>query len=404
MKADLLLRRVHLATLDGADYGIVDNGALAVTQGRIAWLGRDADLPADLEALQEIDGGGAWLTPGLIDCHTHLVWAGSRTLEMEQRLSGVSYQEIARAGGGIKSTVRATREADFPALLAAAEKRLAALLAEGVTTLEIKSGYGLDTETEIRQLEVATELGRRHEVRVRRTFLGAHTVPPEYAERQADYVEHLCREMLPEAHRRGLVDAVDAFCEGIAFSPGETRKVFAKARELGLPVKLHADQLSDTGGGSLVAEFGGLSADHVEYTSEASVAAMAKAGTVAVLLPGAFYSLKETKKPPIEAFREKGVPMAVATDCNPGTSPCTSLLLMLHMSGIFFGLKPAEALAGVTRNAAQALGLQNEIGRLAQGLKAEMCLWDIDHPRDLACYFGRNPLLRRFAPASSNSA
>jgi imidazolonepropionase len=317
---------------------------------------------------------------------------------MEQRLCGVSYQEIAKAGGGINSTVRATRAASREEIYAAAEPRLKALMAEGVTTVEIKSGYGHDTATETRLLEVAKELGERNRVRVEKTFLGAHALPPEFAGRADDYVEHVCSEMLPEAHRRGLVDAVDAFCESIAFSPAQTRRVFGVARRLGLPVKLHADQLSDLGGAALVAEHGGLSADHVEYTSEASALAMAKAGTVAVLLPGAFYCLREQQKPPIEAFRRHGVPMAVSTDCNPGTSPCTSLLLMLHMSCVLFGLTPAEALAGATREAAKALGLQNEIGRLAPGLRAELALWAIDHPRDLACYFGRNPLIRTFRP------
>jgi imidazolonepropionase len=396
MKADLLIRGVHLATLEGEGYGEIPQGALAAEDGRILWLGRERDLPAGIEAAAEIDGEGAWLTPGLVDCHTHLVWAGSRTLEMEQRLCGVSYQEIARAGGGINSTVRATRAASREEIYAAAEPRLKALMAEGVTTVEIKSGYGLDTATEIRLLEVAMELGERNPVRVKKTFLGAHALPPEFAGRADGYIDLVCEEMLPAAHRRGLVDAVDAFCEGIAFSPAQTRRVFDVAKRLGLPVKLHADQLSDLGGAALVAEYGGLSADHVEYTSEASALAMANAGTVAVLLPGAFYCLREKQKPPVETFRRHGVPMAVSTDCNPGTSPCTSLLLMLHMSCILFGLTPVEAVAGVTREAARALGLQDEIGRLAPGLRAELALWAIDHPRDLACYFGRNPLIRAF--------
>jgi len=398
---DLLIRRVNLATLDPAHggpegYGEIENGALAARGGKIVWLGRDKDLPRHLEANEEVEGYACWLTPGLIDCHTHLVWAGSRSQELEMRLSGATYQEIARAGGGINSSVKATREASLEELIVLAEVRLLTLYAEGVTTFEIKSGYGLEQKSELRMLEVAKELGRRYPVRVQKTFLGAHAVPPEFEGKADDYLDLVCRKMLPAAHKKGLVDAVDAFCEGIAFSPEQTRKVFDAAKKLGLPVKLHADQLSDTGGAGLVAEYGGLSADHVEYTSQASVEAMAKAGTVAVLLPGAFYSLRETQKPPIEAFRAAGVPMAVATDCNPGTSPCTSLLLMLHMSCILFGLKPAEALAGVTRNAARALGLQNEIGRLATGLRAELVLWAIDHPRDLACYFGRNPRVRTF--------
>ena len=396
---DLLIRGVNLATFDPpAGYGELTGAALATAGGRIVWLGPEKDLPAGLEAQEEIAAEGAWLTPGLIDCHTHLVWAGSRTEEQEKRLCGVSYQEIARAGGGIVSTVKATRQASLEQLVAAAETRLDALVAEGITTVEIKSGYGLETATELRLLEAARELGKRKKARIQKTFLGAHAIPPEFAGKADDYIDLVVEEMLPKAAQEGLVDAVDAFCEGIAFSPQQTRRVFDKAKNLGLPVKLHADQLSDLGGAGLVAEYRGLSADHVEYTSEASVKAMAEAGTVAVLLPGAFYCLREKQKPPIETFRSHNVAMAVSTDCNPGTSPCTSLLLMLHMSCIFFGLQPAEALAGVTRNAAKALGLQNEIGRLAPGLRAEMALWAIDHPRDLSCYFGRNPLIRRFLP------
>lgn len=394
VRAELLIRRVHLATLaDGSGYGELRNAALLVRDGRIAWVGAEDALPAGLDVAVEIDGAGGWLTPGLIDCHTHLVWAGSRTREFEQRLAGATYEEIARAGGGIVSTVQSTRAAALEALVAAARPRLRALAREGVTTIEIKSGYGLETATELRQLEAARRLGAEFGITVKTTFLGAHALPPEFAGRADDYIHFVCAEMLPAVHAAGLADAVDAFCEGIGFSPAQTRRVFDAARALGLPVKLHADQLSDLRGAALAAEYRALSADHVEYASEASVAAMARAGTVAVLLPGAFYCLRETRVPPIAAFRSHGVPMAVATDCNPGTSPCTSLLLMLHMACTLFGLRPDEALAGATRNAARALGLHGETGTLAVGLRADLALWAVDHPRDLACYFGHDPLV-----------
>lgn len=394
MRADLLIRNVDVATFAGdSGYGELRDAALLVRDGRIAWLGAEGALPAGLDVTIEIDGAGGWLTPGLIDCHTHLVWAGSRTREFEQRLAGATYEQIARAGGGIVSTVRSTRAATLDALVAAARPRLRALAREGVTTIEIKSGYGLETATELRQLEAARRLGAEFGIAVKTTLLGAHAVPPEYAGRADEYIDRVCTEMLPAAHAAGLADAVDAFCEGIGFTPAQTRRVFDAARALGLPVKLHADQLSDLGGAALAAEYGALSADHVEYASEASVAAMAHAGTVAVLLPGAFYCLRETKVPPIAAFRAHCVPMAVSTDCNPGTSPCTSLLLMLHMACTLFGLRPDEALAGATRNAARALALHGETGRLAVGLRADLALWAVDHPRDLACYFGHDPLI-----------
>ncbi|GIL03745.1 MAG: imidazolonepropionase [Betaproteobacteria bacterium] len=394
MRSDLLIRKVHLSTFaDPSGYGELRNAALLVRDGRIAWLGAEEALPAGLDVAVEIDGEGGWLTPGLIDCHTHLVWAGSRTREFEQRLAGATYQDIARAGGGIVSTVKATRAATLEELVQSARSRLRALLREGVTTIEIKSGYGLETATELRQLQAARQLGAESGIAVKTTFLGAHALPPEYAGRADDYIGQVCGEMLPAAHAAGLADAVDAFCESIGFTPVQTRRVFDATRALGLPVKLHADQLSDLGGAALAAEYGALSADHVEYASEASVAALARAGTVAVLLPGAFYCLRETKVPPIAAFRAQGVPMAVATDCNPGTSPCTSLLLMLHMACTLFGLRPDEALAGATRHAARALGLHGETGRLAVGLRADLALWAVDHPRDLACYFGHNPLI-----------
>ncbi|MCW7541642.1 imidazolonepropionase [Aquabacterium sp. A7-Y] len=394
----LLIRKVHLATLDEAGgWGELRDAALLVQAGRIAWLGPEAQLPDGLPVTDEVDGQGGWLTPGLIDCHTHLVWAGSRSAEFEQRLQGASYEEIARAGGGIVSTVRATRAADEAALLAASRPRLEALKREGVTTLEIKSGYGLDTETELRLLRVARRLGEESGVRVRTSFLAAHALPPEFRGRADDYIDLVVDEMLPAACREGLADAVDAFCEGIGFSPAQTRRVFEAARARGLPVKLHADQRSDLGGAALAAEFGALSADHIEYSSEASIAAMARAGTTAVLLPGAFYCLRETTLPPVDALRRHGVPIALSTDCNPGTSPCTSLLLMLHMGCTLFRLTPAEALAGVTRHAARALGLQDECGRLRSGLAADLALWAVDHPRDLACRFGFNPCVASWA-------
>lgn len=397
MNVDLLLRNVHLATMDSAEgYGEILNGALAVHAGRIVWLGPDSKLPPDVRPTEEADCFGHWLTPGLIDCHTHLVWAGSRANEFEARLHGRSYHEIAEAGGGILSTIQATRAASADELSDSAYLRLRELLAEGVTTVEIKSGYGLDVATEVKCLRVAKELGGSVPVRIHPTFLGAHAIPPEFARRADAYVDFVCEKALPAVKSLGGVDAVDAFCETIAFSPAQCRRVLEAARKLGFAVKLHADQLSDSGGAGLIAELGGLSADHVEYTSPGSVRAMAKSGTVAVLLPGAFYSLRERQLPPIAEFRAQGVPMAVATDCNPGTSPCTSLLLMLNMACVLFGLTPAEALAGVTRNAARALGVQDRRGRLAIGLDADLALFDIDHPRDLSAFMGRRPLLRRW--------
>ena len=389
---DTLLRNVHLATMTegGVPYGAIANGALAVQDGRIAWLGAEADLPHE-EAASVIDGAGGWLTPGLIDCHTHLVFGGDRAGEFEQRLQGVSYEEIARAGGGIASTVAATRAASAAELRAAAQARLAALRAEGVTTVEIKSGYGLDRATEIRMLEVARALGETPGIEVRTSYLGAHALPREYASDRAGYLDLVCERVLPEIAARGLADAVDAFCEGIAFQPDEVARVFRAAQRHGLPVKLHADQLSDLGGAALAARFGALSADHLEYASEAGVAAMAAAGTVAVLLPGAFYTLRETRQPPVEALRRHGVAIAIATDCNPGSSPLTSLLAALNLACTLFRLTPEEALAGVTRNAARALGLGDR-GTLAQGQRADLALWEIGRPAELSYWFGRNPL------------
>ena len=332
------------------------------------------------------------ITPGLIDCHTHLVYGGDRAQEFEQRLQGTSYEEIARAGGGIASTVKATRAASAEELQAQSVKRLRALLAEGVTTVEIKSGYGLALAQERKTMQVARALGQGQPVEVRTTFLGAHAIPPEFAGRVEDYVDEVLH-MLPLLHAEGLVDAVDAFCERIAFSPAQTERVFAAAQALGLPVKLHADQLSDSGGAQLAARYGAISCDHLEWLSEAGAAAMAKAGSVAVLLPGAFYFLRETKLPPVDLMRAYGVPMAISTDCNPGSSPCTSLLLMLNMACTLFRLTPEEALAGVTRHAAQALGLPDR-GMIAPGLRADFVLWDVAHPAQLSYALGANPRLQ----------
>jgi imidazolonepropionase len=389
---DMLLTDVHLATMTEGrgPYGAISDGALAVKDGRIAWLGAAADLP-QREAGTVIDGRGGWLTPGLIDCHTHLVFAGDRAGEFEQRLMGASYEEIARAGGGIASTVAATRKASAKELEASARQRLDALRADGVTTIEIKSGYGLDRDTEIRMLEVARTLGREPGIEVRTSYLGAHALPREYADDRAGYLDLVCERVLPEVRAAGLADAVDAFCEGIAFTPDEVARVFAAARHQGLPVKLHADQLSDLGGAALAARFDALSADHLEYTSEAGAAAMAAAGTVAVLLPGAFYTLRETRLPPIEAFRRHGVPIALASDCNPGSSPLTSLLAVLNLACTLFRLTPEEALAGVTRNAARALGLADR-GTLEVGKRADLALWRIGRPAELSYWLGHSPL------------
>ncbi|SOE00806.1 imidazolonepropionase [Caenispirillum bisanense] len=391
---DSLWIDVNAATMTagGAPYGAIADAAVAVKDGRIAFVGRRADLEAAPESLATTvhEGQSGWLTPGLVDCHTHLVYAGNRAREFELRLEGATYEEIARAGGGIVSTVRATRAADEDALVAGALPRLDALLAEGVTTVEIKSGYGLETDTELRMLRAARRLSALRPVAVRTTFLGAHAVPPEFKDDPDGYVDLVCREMLPAAAEAGVADAVDAFCEGIGFSAAQTRRVFDTAKGLGLPVKLHAEQLSNLGGAALVAEYGGLSADHIEHLDEAGVKAMAEAGVVAVLLPGAFYVLRETKLPPMDLLRRHGVPMAVATDCNPGTAPVTSLLLMVNMACTLFRLTPEEALAGVTRHAARALGLSDR-GELREGLRADMALWRIGSPAELAYMVGFNP-------------
>ncbi len=387
----------RLATMQpdaATPYGLVEEGALVVDGQHIAWAGPRDALPRALaeQVVEHHDAEGALITPGLIDCHTHLVYGGDRAAEFEQRLHGASYEEIARAGGGIASTVRATRQADAAALKAQSLPRLKALRAEGVTTVEIKSGYGLALEHERKALQVARQLAHSQPLEVRTTFLGAHAVPPEFAGRTDDYLAEVLR-MLALLHAEGLVDAVDAFCERIAFSTAQVRQVFEAAKALGLPVKLHAEQLSDSGGAQLAAEFGALSCDHLEWLGEPGAAAMAQAGTVAVLLPGAFYFLRETRLPPVALLREHKIPLAVSTDCNPGSSPCTSLLLMLNMACTLFRLTPQEALAGVTRNAARALGLADR-GTLAPGQRADFVLWDLAHPAQLSYAMGANPRLQ----------
>ncbi|MBX9875926.1 MAG: imidazolonepropionase [Beijerinckiaceae bacterium] len=394
---DRLWTKARLATMAPsveAPYGTVEDGVVAARDGRILYAGPRSQAPA-FAAAETIDCGGRWITPGLIDCHTHLVYGGDRAHEFELRLQGASYEEIARAGGGILSTVTATRAASEDALFASADRRLSALLSEGVTTVEIKSGYGLELEAEAKTLRVARRIGRERPVRVRTTFLGAHAVPPEFKGRSGDYTALVAGPMLDAIAAEGLADAVDVFCEGIAFSPDETRTVFEAAQAKGLAIKIHAEQLSNLGGAVLAADMGALSADHLEYLDEAGVIAMAKAGTVAVVLPGAFYFLRETVKPPIALLRQHGVAIALATDANPGSSPLTSPLLVMNMACTLFRLTPEEALAGLTRHAAQALGLQDEIGTLEAGKACDLAIWDIDRPAELAYRIGFNPLHAR---------
>lgn len=392
----LVLTGLRAATLcPGPDaYGLVEDAALVIEDGRIGWVGPRAALPAAAAGLPAEDLGGRLVTPALVDCHTHIVHGGDRAAEFEMRIRGAGYEEIARAGGGIVSTVRATRAADEAALIAAALPFVDALIAEGVAVLEIKSGYGLDRETELRMLRAARAIGRLRPVTVRTSFLGAHATPEEYRGRPGAYIDEVCIPTLAAAHAEGLVDAVDGFCEGIAFSPAEIERVFRAATALGLPVKLHAEQLSNLGGAALAARFGALSADHLEYLDEAGARAMAAAGTVAVILPGAFYALRETQAPPIDLLRAQGVPMAVATDMNPGTSPMASLLLAMNMACTLFRMTPAEALAGTTVHAARALGLRDR-GTLAPGQVADLAVWSCAHPAALAYRFGFNPLHRR---------
>ena len=378
-------------TDNGQPYGTIENAVLAVKDGRIAFVGARSELPQfDALATPLYDVAGQWLLPGFIDCHTHLVYGGNRANEFEMRLNGASYQDIATAGGGIKATVAATRAASHEQLFVLAKERLNSLLAQGVTTVEIKSGYGLDLATEQKILQVAAELEAHHPVSVQKTFLGAHALPPEFAGDADGYIDAVC-QMLPKLYALKLVDAVDVFCEGIGFSLAQTRKVFEAASALGLPVKAHAEQLSNLGGSALVAEFSGLSADHIEFLDEAGVAAMAKAGTVAVLLPGAFYFLRETQLPPIALLRQYDVPMAVATDLNPGTSPLCSLPLMLNMACTLFRLTPQEALLGVTRHAATALGLADR-GSLVAGKRADFACYAISQPAELCYQFGVSSL------------
>lgn len=384
----MLLVNLTIATMDPSrgSYGLVSEGAILVEQEKVAWIGSAADAPAG----EAIDCDGRLVTPGLIDCHTHTVFSGNRAQEFEQRLNGVSYAEIAQAGGGILSTVKATRAASEESLFKSASRRIDSLLAEGVTTIEIKSGYGLDVETELKMLRVAREIGREHLVDVRTSFLGAHALPPEYKSDREGYLRLVCEEAMPAAKREGLADAVDGFCESIAFTVEEMRQVFSAARGLGLPVKLHAEQLSNLGGARLAAEFGAMSVDHVEYLDESGIAAIAKSATVAVLLPGAFYYLKEKQIPPVAGLRARHVPIAIATDLNPGSSPVHSLLLAMNMACVLFGLTPEEALRGVTANAAKALGLSDR-GAIAPGMKADLVLWDVERPGDLAYPMGFNP-------------
>ncbi|MBA3517554.1 MAG: imidazolonepropionase [Rhizobiales bacterium] len=396
---DRLFRRARLATMHPGreGLGVIDDGAIAATDGRIVYCGPESEVPGSLaRAAAEItDCEGRWITPGLIDCHTHLVHAGDRSHEFELRLQGASYEDIARQGGGILSTVRATRAASEDELIRQSLPRLDTLIAEGVTTIEIKSGYGLNRETEARQLRAARQLAALRPVNVMTTFLGAHALPPEAGGDKDSYIDEVAAATLPALAREGLVDAVDGFCETIAFSPEQIARLFAAATELGLPVKLHADQMSNSGGATLAARFGALSADHLEYADEAGAAAMAKAGAVAVLLPGAFYFLREEKRPPVDAFRKHKVPMAVATDMNPGTSPLTSLLLAMNMAATLFRLTVEECLAGATREAARALGRLGETGTLTPGKYCDLAIWDIERLAELVYRIGFNPLRAR---------
>jgi imidazolonepropionase len=386
LKLDSVWRGAHVATMKEGRYSIIKDAAIGVVDGRIAWLG-EADLLPKYQAQQEHDLDGGWVTPGLIDCHTHLVFGGNRAGEFEQRLNGVSYQEIAKQGGGIASSVNATREASEAELMTSATRRLKSLMADGVTTVEIKSGYGLSLDSELKMLRVATLLGQQFPVTIKRTCLAAHAMPPEYDDKDA-YIDYLCETLLPKVAALGLADAVDAFCEGIAFSTQQVARYFQKARELDLPVKIHAEQLSALGGTRMAASYQALSADHLEFMEESDVQAMAESGTVAVLLPGAFYTLKETQLPPLDLLRQYGVDIAIATDANPGTSPALSLRLMMNMACTLFGMTPEAALAGATIHAAKALGISESHGSLEVGKVADFVCWDVESPGELCYWLG----------------
>jgi len=395
MQADLIIKNVQLATMDPASsqaYGAIESAMVGIKGGKVIWAGNGQQCP--LESDHSLDGEGGWLTPGLIDCHTHLVYGGNRATEWESRLEGASYEEIARRGGGILSTVRATREASFEQLVDSAQKRLEMLLAEGVTTIEIKSGYGLELGAERKMLAVAKKLGEDNPLTVCKTFLGAHSVPPEYQDKADDYVDVIVNEMLPALVEEELVDAVDVFCEGIGFSRDQCERVFTKANELGIRVKGHVEQLSNLSGASLVAEFNGLSVDHLEYLEVDDIEQLKKQGVIAVLLPGAFYFLGETKHPPVQSLRDMGVPIAIATDLNPGSSPICSLLFTLNLACVQLGLTPEEALTGVTRHAAKALGLEGSKGIIKAGYDADLVLWDISHPSELSYGVNMNKPIR----------
>ena len=391
----MLLTNAKLATLQNNDeFGIIDDGVIVLNGDYIAWVGGATELPDTYRDQETRNLGGRLVTPALIDCHTHVVFGGNRAVEFELRLNGASYQEVAQAGGGIVSTVTATRAASEDELLADALVRIDAMINEGVTFIEVKSGYGLDRETELKMLRVARQIAKVRPIEIRTSFLGAHAVPAEYKERADAYIDDVCIPTLRIAHAEGLVDAVDGFCEGIAFDPNQIARVFTVAKELGLPVKLHSEQLSNIGGTQLAAQYGALSADHVEYATETDAKALASAGTVAVVLPGAYYTLRETQTPPIQAFRNHGVPMALATDCNPGSSPLTSALLAMNMACTLFRMTPLEALLGMTAHAAKALGEENR-GRIIATAPADLCVWDVEHPAELSYRIGFNPLHSR---------
>ncbi|MDD7805579.1 MAG: imidazolonepropionase [Endozoicomonas sp. (ex Botrylloides leachii)] len=388
--AGKIIHHINIATMDPDNrlpYGTIHTGAIVISDDTIIWVGKEQEVPNCYASYEKIDGNNQWLTPGLIDCHTHLVFAGNRAQEFEQRLQGVSYEKIASQGGGIQSTVRATRQASEETLYNLSASRLFPFLAEGVTTMEIKSGYGLNLETECRQLRVARLLGENLPITIKTTFLGAHTLPEEFYGHSDDYIEHICNDMIPTIASAGLADAIDAFCERIAFSYEQVQQVFEAAKKYRLPVKIHAEQLSNLHGSVLSAKYQGLSADHLEHLDQIGINAMKSAGTVATLLPGAFYNLRETVIPPVTQLREAGVPIAIASDFNPGSSPLASLRLMMHMACTLFRLTPEEALLGCTRNAAMALGL-SQMGVIREGYKADLVLWPIEHPAELVCHFG----------------